>query len=377
MSTKGRGQIRTYSDAKGGTYNTFGRFRGFVVTDFNLDIERYQKISELKSIEYMICNHETCPKTMKEHLQCFIYFDTPFQYMSVLNKLKYEKDHEDCYPFMEPSRGSILKNVKYCTKLGDIPDKPNKVVFEKGVRPIVDEKGKRNDLLECYEYIKKGNTDYREKFPYMYLKYGAKLDALYSETLPKRNWEMEVYYIYGPTSTGKSHEVFGGKYDLKDIYVHDHTCEYFNKYIGQPIMVIDEFKSNCPRNKITIRMLNQLCDKYPMTVPIKGGSMEFTSKKIYIISNYNPYDEFYPNEPAYIKDTFYRRLTDIIHLTKRVGNNSGRQLNSTIIKSFVNRKDQNKKAISEFFKPSEIDDSKGEFVIELDEDIDIDSDDSF
>lgn len=356
-----KGKIIQYSDGDK-YFDTFKKYKKFVVTDFKTeDIQRYQDLTKLQMLEYMVINLETCPTTLKKHLQIFILFNASFQYMSLLKKLKYK----DEYPFMEPAKRSVQENIRYCTKEGPLDEK-NQVIYEYGIRPKKSEQGQRNDLLECYKYIKEGNKDYQLKYPLVYMKYGNKLDSLHCLHQKDRDYEMEVYYIYGPTCTGKSSYVFN-KHKTSDIYVHDYTSDFFNGYNGQPVLLIDEFKSNCSKNKLTLRQLNCLCDRYPMSVNIKGSYTKFVSKIIYIVSNYGPYEEFYPHESDEIKDTFYRRLTDVIYLGERKLSDK-KQLNSKMLKIFEQTNDKKNRTIMSIYDKLKNQSEKG-----IEEDIDVDS----
>lgn len=61
----------------------------------------------------------------------------------------------------------------------------------------------------------------------------------------------------------------------------------------------------------------RLLDRYPFNVQFKGGSLPFTSKKIYITSNQEP-RTWYKNVPNEDYTPLIRRITTIIHVTEAI-----------------------------------------------------------
>lgn len=54
----------------------------------------------------------------------------------------------------------------------------------------------------------------------------------------------------------------------------------------------------------------QLCDRYPLKLPVKGGFVDIGNVTIYITSNI-PLEEQYPNAPD--QNAIRRRMTQVKH----------------------------------------------------------------
>jgi len=108
-----------------------------------------------------------------------------------------------------------------------------------------------------------------------------------------RDFKTFVVVIQGPTGTGKS------KYCMEldsDAYWKQRS-NWWDGYQGQPTCIIDEFYGWLPYD-----LLLRLTDRYPLSVEIKGGSVNFCSKTLVITSNKHP-ENWYSNVyfPAFIR----------------------------------------------------------------------------
>jgi len=112
-------------------------------------------------------------------------------------------------------------------------------------------------------------------------------------TSKPRDEKTHVVVIQGPTGTGKS------------LYCRDNEpnaywkqrSQWWDGYTNQDAVVLDEFYGWLPFD-----LLLRLCDRYPLNVEVKGGSINFNSKRIYITTNKKP-DEWYHDVyfPAFIR----------------------------------------------------------------------------
>ncbi len=66
--------------------------------------------------------------------------------------------------------------------------------------------------------------------------------------------------------------------------------EWWDGYDGQEDVVMDDFYG-----WLKWSFLLNLLDRYPMLVPIKGGTKEFVAKRVFITSNKKP-EMWYPNQ---------------------------------------------------------------------------------
>lgn len=112
-----------------------------------------------------------------------------------------------------------------------------------------------------------------------------------------RNHEMEILVFQGPTGTGKSKycmDNFPGAYWKQ-------RGQWWDNYKGEETVIIDEFYGWLPYD-----LLLRLCDRYPLQVEMKGGQIQFTSKRIIFTTNSIPC-QWYKN--VYFK-AFSRRVQE-------------------------------------------------------------------
>jgi len=112
--------------------------------------------------------------------------------------------------------------------------------------------------------------------------------------------ERRVDVFWGRTGTGKSRRAwneagFGA-------YPKDPRTKFWDGYREQEHVVIDEF-----RGDIDISHVLRWFDRYPVIVEVKGGSVSFVAKRIWITSNVDPRDWF-PNVCQETKNALIRRL---------------------------------------------------------------------
>lgn len=97
----------------------------------------------------------------------------------------------------------------------------------------------------------------------------------------------EICVIQGPTGSGKSH--YCREYDSEAYWKP--RSNWWDGYTNQSTVIIDEFYGWLPYD-----LLLRLGDQYPLQVEVKGGSVNFNSKKLFITTNKHPstwYKEVY------------------------------------------------------------------------------------
>lgn len=180
------------------------------------------------------------------------------------------------------ARGSFDDNHRYCSKEGN-------VLREIG-DPIVP--GKRRDLEEIRTSIDQGVPLLeiaRRNFSKwcIYRRSFEAYKEMQRETKELRLL-LEVIVYWGPPGTGKTRKVYEVERD--DLFFVPHGGQWFDGYAGQECVLFDDFDGS-----IDYRLLLRLCDIYPLTVPIKGGFVHWTPKRIYFTSNKEP-QLWYPAE---------------------------------------------------------------------------------
>lgn len=110
-----------------------------------------------------------------------------------------------------------------------------------------------------------------------------KLEKTYS--VKNRTWPVYTTVYYGPPGTGKSRRAcHEAGVDAYYVAPPEGGKLWFDGYEGQENVVIDEFDGHfCKKT-----WLNRLLDRYPMRVPVKGSTVPFLAKKIWITTNKEP-----------------------------------------------------------------------------------------
>lgn len=269
-------------------------------------ITAFARIAQLgefvKHVKYMTHGTETCPTTGTEHLQLFFVFKNDqslanlrakftafFGFPQTIAWKKADSNADEC--------------IEYCQKDG-------KNIVEFGSRPKG--KGARSDLLAVSESIKAGANmcELFELHPSSFLKFAPGMQRAIALQAKPRDWKTEVFWIHGPTGTGKSRWVFQ-TCDRSELYVKDGHSKWFDGYLGQKNVLFDDFR---PCKELPFSTLLRLLDRYPMTVEGKGCSMNFSPERIFITTPLPPKETF--QHLDWMKDEelnqLERRITQVI-----------------------------------------------------------------
>ena len=215
------------------------------------------------SMRYLVYQQELCPTSARLHWQFFVTFH-------LKKRLKAVKDYFES-AHLEPAR-NIPKAIEYCKKTDTQITKP----VEHGIpltsiqsQTVLDALRTRTPLELIIEVPN----------------YWRSLNALNNIRMlvapPRHHWTQGIL-LHGPTGSGKSRIAHNISSFLGDdqTYTASSDLKWFDGYQGQPLVIVDEFvgKAEGPD-------LLRLCDRYPLTKQIKGGTVVFNSKLIIFTSN--------------------------------------------------------------------------------------------
>lgn len=251
--------------------------------------------------DYCVWQHERGENGVN-HLQGYIYFKQPRTFRQIKNL------NRRCH--WEPREGTHEQAELYNSK----PETRIEGPFRYGTPP---QQGKRNDLVNLKKDIDDGMTnikDIADKHFNFYLRYQKGIISYLNMKMYPRSQKTIVTVIYGPSNVGKS---FSIRQAFPDAYwftkpTGKNSPLWFDGYNNQETVVFDEFYGWIPFDSFL-----RLCDAYPYNVEIKGSTIPFTSKRIFITSN-KPPTQWYTNITDQVHITaFWRRIEVVFHKTCR------------------------------------------------------------
>ncbi|AXH77067.1 MAG: putative viral replication protein [Cressdnaviricota sp.] len=228
--------------------------------------------STLPAVTYAVWQHE---KGQHEHLQGYVELNSP-------RRITYFKT---LLPgaHWEVRQGSALQAKTYCEKLDTRVAGP----WEYGVWSTK-QPGKRNDLLELKDLLDQGRSEVEiMELEFTLWARNYKIIERYNLLQQaKRDWKPEVTVLIGKPGVGKS------KYCMEqapNAYWKENN-KWWDGYCKHEDVIIDDFYGWLPWNTLL-----RLCDRYPMNLETKGGTVVCVVKRIFITSNTN-LDQWYSNE---------------------------------------------------------------------------------
>ena len=266
-----------------------------------------------EKFQYLCYSPEICPTTGKNHWQGYFYLKNDMTLSAIKKKINGKWN-------LRKARGTAQQNQIYCgfdkyEKDGKIKEK-NLKFKEFGIIP---QQGKRTDLKELNERIKKGTSvkTIRQEDPMIYHQYGRTLEKLeddYLRTLYRKDMPVVIWY-YGKTGVGKSHTVFKKETNYNretDYLLNVKDNGFWEGYYGQKTVIINEF-----RGEIPFQDLLQICDKWDYLVKRKGKeTIPLLANKIIITSCKRPEDIYSKSLDDEDNINQFLRRCKVIELTK-------------------------------------------------------------
>lgn len=260
--------------------------RNFVFTSFkNINIEDIVD----DRVRYIVFQRELCPSTNNEHTQGYLELTVPLRVSGIRGIVGDSSVH------CESRKGTREQARAYCMKEETRVAGPwEKGLWEKGGQ------GSRNDLKELCDKIINGEDKKKSILDHAvtYVKYHKGIDKLKGLCMDQRSTMPEVIVLTGKTGTGKTRFAYD---NYESVYHKMSGNKWWDGYEQQECILLDDFDKDI----MPYRTLLQLCDRYPMKVETKGGSVEINSPTIVITSNVDM-DRWYPFEDL---APLHRRVT--------------------------------------------------------------------
>ncbi len=251
---------------------------------------------------------ETCETTGKEHRHVCVYLWKEIT-GGARNGGVIGGMFGGTHSWANPMRGRVMESEEYASKNGDD-------CADYGLPPM---QGARHNLNEVFDTIKDGKLTADEicvENPEMFHQYGRTIDRLEMIALRRRwrTWMTECTWFCGESGSGKSHKCMEG-FDPKTHFVKDLSVDWWDGYVGQEIVVLNEF-----RGEIKFSMMLAMIDKWPLQVKVRGKeSVPFLAKKILISSVKTP-EEVYKHSldaDAVANCEQWTRRVEVTRLMKR------------------------------------------------------------
>lgn len=194
----------------------------------------------------------------------------------------------DYIPWIQQSR-DFSAAWEYSTKADTRVAGP----YIKGSKPA---QGKRTDLLDFVEAAKGDYSegkmtlkDMQDDFIPIEARYMKYFDRVITRHTPDRNFKTRCVFIRGPPGVGKSYtarkestNVYGCVPYALPLKEFASTQQWWDGYVGQATVLIDEAYPKC----MSVQSFNSLIDEGPHQVQVKGAMVKFTSKCVFVTSNY-------------------------------------------------------------------------------------------
>lgn len=247
---------------------------------------------------YILVGDEIAPTTGNPHHQGYIYFGHAVTGSALRKRMRYvpAEGGKATMPWVRSAKGSAEENHTYCTK--------EKIFYEAGDKPA---QGRRGDIDDLYDMVDAGKslqeiTDVCRGFSYFKM-----AQNLLTVRERKRDWVPEVWWIWGPTGTGKSH--LAREWLGKDAYCTSGNLKFWEGYDADENVIIEDFRPHHYPYDCMLRLL----DRYPVRVEVKHGSRQCLAKRFAITCPFSP-ERCFKNCGEAV-DQLLRRITKVIHLS--------------------------------------------------------------
>lgn len=276
----------------------------FVVNNWTQS--EYDAIVSYDNFEYMIIAKEI-GESGTPHLQGYIQMKTKKRWSTLKKVDGFARAH------FERAKGTAKQNMIYCCK-GSQPKSEWDVFKDKGPNYGVDacfeefgemkRQGQREDLKKIKLMVKEGRSlkEIWEKSPgYQAYKMGEIGKQFYQD---KRVGKPTVLWFWGQTGTGKTsgaYEYFKGLVPEDEVWISNGDLTWWEGYVDQKCVILDDFRASHCMFSLLLRYL----DRYPIRVPVKGGSRPLLATHIIVTSPFHP-------------NNVYKEREDIGQLLRRI-----------------------------------------------------------
>ena len=212
---------------------------------------------------------------------------------------------------MYTSRGTPVEARNYCRK----EDSRVRGPFEYGTFGGSGQ-GNRTDLTPCKRILDDrdiGNPmqAISQQHFRSYILYHRGFLKYLGDNSQERDWNTEVWVLYGKTGTGKSY--FSKHFaEKKDTYIKQQS-KWWDGYIGQSVVILEEWRGWLPWG-----VFLQITDEDALMVETKGANTQYLAKQLFIVTNDWP-DTWYAQDGAKFPfENIKRRVNHWVYCHKMI-----------------------------------------------------------
>jgi len=247
---------------------------------FTLNNYEEGDVSSIKSwaeeeAKYWIIGRET-GESGTPHLQGYVSLRRrrPFSYVS--GKLS-SRAH------IQRAAGTARQNRRYCSKDGNFEEGGE---INEGRKKISNKDEQARQFMVALEQGNRGISEFANSEPGAWIFNGSNMlrNALSNYPTVERP-SINVRWIWGSPGVGKSRLAHA---TLPDAYVKDPRTKWWNGYLCEKEVIIDDFGPG----GIDINHLLRWFDRYKCSVETKGGMVALYAETVIVTSNFEPCDVF-------------------------------------------------------------------------------------
>lgn len=253
-----------------------------------IELTKNEEVCESLGIRLLCFGKELAPTTGTPHLQGYIHFrPNCSKSMQAVHRLPGFARAA----LMANQRGSPQQCLDYCKKgePGTPGSEESKILgvdyWEFGTVP---EQGKRTDIAETMKSFTNSGFDLKKlarECPDQFVKYHRGFQAMAALLDDRfRAWKTQVIWLYGATGTGKSSMAFELMKKGVPCYYKDCHSAWWDGYTTQPVCVLDDYRPDM----CTFSALLNLLDRYPLSLQVKGSTVQCLFKYIIVTTPRNP-----------------------------------------------------------------------------------------
>lgn len=249
-----------------------GEYKRWFLTINNYTEDETTKLRNY-ACDYMCMGFEVAPTTGTLHVHVYFEFKSGKKFSTMKRAFPRAR--------LEVAKGTLDQCKTYCSKDGQ---------FEERGTPK--QQGQRNDLNHIAEMLESGASigEVARAAPAEFIRYSRGIEALrIALRAAPRQGRSAITWLHGKAGTGKSYYA-KARHPNGKLFIKEPGNKWWDGYDFQEAVLIDDFDPSDGywSTNDGYRNLLRLLDEGPCKVEVKGNTMEFNSKFIYITCEHPP-----------------------------------------------------------------------------------------